>query len=374
MLASKPSQFWPYGADNQNKFAIEMLLGQTTLDPAKRTLPATIPGPAVDENGNPLEEKDPRRAAQRLDSFVPIVVDGHVAETLIQFNTLNRKFSKSNILSLTQTVANGAWRFNGQSAFLVFSNTMLLNNQHTLQSIINAFSVGASAGKPVKPISMIPILGLHPSVFETFDCGKQRTTSDTLHVGAKLNAIDLFDVSEAVWSQAIRLLVQYLNLANKLEPSHPFYLENIRDRITNDRVIAMYKMAPGLQESIEYCGRLGIPNRNAVIALAVIAAAHAIITEVQSATAANAFVKGLATGANLDENSPIHQLREQMIRDKNRDRPPRIEGIEMLAMCIRTWNYVATHKEPSKRIRGFNSNGTFPLPLPIQRVRAQITR
>jgi hypothetical protein len=374
MSRSDSAQFWPYGAANQNLLAIELLIKHVRMDPNTRTLPTHIPGPTVDAEGLPLPEGDPRRAPQRFDGFVPITVDGVVAAELIKLNTGNRKLSKNNVRLLTQKIVNGEWCFNGLSCFLPCSNAALLNNQHTLQSVINAFDIAAATGKPVKPISLIPIVGLHPSVFDTFDCGKQRSTNDTLFVGAQMNAIDLLDIKETVWSQALRLIAQYLNLVQDLEPSNPFYLENPRDKLTNDRVLELFKQSPNLQESIEYCGKLGIPSTGALISLAVVGTAHAIIADVQSNAAANSFAKGLATGVNLEENSPIRQLREQVMRDKNRPGGHRMEGIEVLAMCIRTWNCIATHTEQKKRIRGFNSDGSFPTPVPAQRQRTSVTR
>ena len=374
MARSDSADFWPYGKEDQNLLAIELLTKHVRMDTDKRTLPAQLPGPTVDANGMPLPEGDPGRAPQRFASFVPISIDGAVAAELIKFNTVNRKLSKNNIRALTQAILNGEWCFNGVSSTLPCSNTALQDKQHTLQSIINAFAIGAATGKPVKPILMIPIIGLHPTVFDTFDSGKQRSTNDTLFVGARINAVDLLNVHEVVWSHSLRLIAQYLNLVNDLDPTNPFYLENIRDRIPNDRVIELFNQSPALQESIKYCSRLGIPHSGALLPLAVIGTAHAIIAEVQSTTAANTFAKGLATGANLEEASPIRQLREQVMRDKNRPGGHRMEGIEMLAMCMRTWNCIATHTAHKKRIRSFDLDGSFPVPVPTQRPRAPVTR
>jgi len=373
MARNEQSRFWPY-LDDQNLLALEMLQRECP-DPARRTLPATLPGPTVDADGNPLPEGDPRRRPQRLDSFVPIAVDDVVAEALMPYNTANRKTSKPNIRALTQTILNGEWRFNGVSSTLPFSNTAMQDKQHTLQSVIAAFAAGRSSGKKVKPLLMIPVIGLHPSVFDTFDCGNPRKTRDTLYVGAQLATVDLLDVNESVWSHAIRLQAQYMNMTQELPPDNPFYMENLRDRLPNNRVLRLFQLSPQLQESVEYCSGLGIPPTRALVSLAVIATAHAIISEMQSNSAANAFVRGLALGANLDEKSPVHQLREQIIRDKSRPGGSRIEGINMLAMCIRTWNNVAQHREAtSRRIKALNHDGSFPLPIPIQRRTASITR
>lgn len=374
MTPSNSGGFWPYGEKDQNPLAIEILTKHVRMDTALRTLPTHIPGPTVDAAGLPLSPGDPRSAPQRLDSFVPITVDGGVAAKLFELNIGNRKKSKSNVQSLTRKILNGEWCFNGLSCFMPCSNTALMNNQHTLTSTITAFNIAAENGITVAPLSLIPIIGLHPSVFDTFDCGKQRSTNDTLFVGAQMSVIDLGGIKEIVWSQALRLIAQYLNLVQDLKPENPFYLPGMHDKLSNDRVLELFKQSPDLQESINYCGKLGIPNTGALISLAVVGAAHAIVAEVQSTTAANTFAKGLATGANLEETSPIRQLREQIMRDKSRPAGRRVEGIDLLAMCIRTWNCIATRTAHKKRINGLNPDKTFPVPVPTQRLRTSVTR
>lgn len=370
MARNEQTRFWPY--DNQNLMAAEMIEA-VPRDPNRRTLPMTIPGPTVDADGNPLPENDPRRREQRFDSFIPIVVDDVVATKLMEYNTVNRKPSKNNLRSLTQIILNGEWRFNGKSSRLPCSNTALQDAQHTLQSVITAFTIGRANNTPVRPILMEPIIGLHPTVFDTIDGGRIRTTKDTLYCCARISEIDLLEVNEAVWSHALRLMTQYVNLTQNLTATDPFYMDNIRDRLPNNRVRELFNMSPQLQESINYCSRFNIPTTGALISLAVIGTAHAIISEVQSSSAANGFARSLATGANLDETSPIHQLREQIIRDKSSKK--RTEGIDMLAMCIRTWNNMAQHKQATqKRIRAFNADKTFPLPITIQRRSATVTR
>lgn len=371
MARNEQTRFWPYDND-QNLLANEILEAEPR-DTAARTLPLWIPGPVVDLDGRPLPENDPRRREQRFDTGLRIALDGNVAPALLQFNTHNRKLSQSNVNTLTRIVLDGDWCFNAKSSRLPCSNTAILDLQHTINAVAAAFIIGREQGILVRPIVLEPFIGLHPQVFSSYDDGKGRNTSDTLYVGARSDEIDLVEVREATWSHALRLFAQYANVREVLAPSDPFYMESLRVKLPNSRVKKLVNLAPQLQESLAYCSRYNIPQRNALISHAVVGAVHAIISETQSPTAANTFTKGLVTGVGLEETSPIHQLREQMIRDNNCK--TRAEGIEELAMCIRTWNNCAQHKPATlKRIRAFNANGSFPLPIPMQRRTAGMTR
>lgn len=370
---AKKNEFWPYAVEPSNTMAVEMLQNGPR-DSAARTLPATLPGPTVDAGGFPLAENDPRRKPQRFESFVPIVVDDEVAKVLLEYNTVNRKPSPSNTDQLSRAIYNLKWMFNGISSTLPCSNTAIQDGQHKLLAVIDAFEKGRAAGTPVAPIVMIPIIGLHPSVFATIDGGKGRNTKDTLTAAERIESIDMADVSENVWSHALRLFTQYANMMEVLDPSNPFYLNNIRAKLANDRAVELFNLTPELQTSIAFCQKIGVPqNGRSLIPMAVLGMAHMIISNVQSPSAANSFIKSLANGTGLDETSPIHHLREQLIRDKGARK--RMEGIELLALCVRTWNHVAFHRTapPKSRIRSFNKDGSFPEPMPMQR-RSSLTR
>lgn len=372
-MAKKKNELWPYSVPTANAMAIEMLDG-VAQDPAARTLPHEVPGPSVDPEGKPLAENDPRRRPQRFESFVPIVVDDGVAQVLLGANTVNRKDSPRNTEQLSRAIYNDKWMFNGISSTLPCSNTAIMDKQHTLMAVIDAFERGRANGVLVKPIIMVPIIGLHPTTFATIDGGKGRNTKDTLTAAERIEEIDMNEISENVWSHSLRLFAQYANMMEDLDPSHPLYLYNVRAKLSNDRAVELFNMTPELQESLAFCQKIGVPQHSrSLIPMAVLGMAHMIISGVQSPSAANNFIKSLANGTGLDETSPIHHLREQMIRDKSSKK--RMEGIELLALCVRTWNHVAFHRtaSTSKRIRSFNKDGSFPEPLPMQR-RSSLTR
>lgn len=373
MSLSEKIVLFPFAVPPQNQMAANML-NAALKDSAARTLPTTVPGPSVDENGVPLPENDPRRKPQMFSSGIPIVVDDEVAKVLLLSNTMNRKTSPNNIENLARSIFNGRWRFNGVSSALPCTNTSIMDKQHTFYAVIDAFAEGRARGVLVKPIVMVPIIGLDPETFASIDGGKSRSTTDTLTASEKSGTLSLEDVPPEALGTALRVAAQYLNRTEVLPDDHPLYLYNDRARIANDRVVEFVRSMPDLSASLQYCVDINVPVRKSIFGIAVLGVLHMLISKVQSETAANNFIKALEFGAKLEEDSPAHRLREQLIRDRSNKR--RMEGIELLAACCRTWNYVACHKNmpTGKRIRTFNSDGSFPAPIPMQRRGSALTR
>lgn len=356
---SPNDEFWPHDVENVD--ALQLLI-DVKLDSRPRTLPATLP--SITEGGQP----------QRLASWVPIAINDVVAKELLRYNTVNRKLSQSNIDRLAEAMVRGLWMFNGKSNILPFSNQQILDGQHTLHAVIRAHEIGAIRGITIKPILALPVIGLDPEVFSSYDGGAPRQTRDTLTVAEKVGILSLNDVADNECSTALRVMLQYVNMVQDIKPDDPLYLDGLRSKVPNYRAAELMGYFPQLTESLEFCNELdAFHARRPVISIAVGGALHAIISEVQSPTAANNFVKSLLTGTNLDETSPIYKLREQLIGDQSRR--IRVEAIDKLAMCIRAWNMVATHRPPPSkgRIKALGNNGgvlTFPIPEAMQRRRA----
>lgn len=355
---SPNDEFWPHDVENID--ALQLLI-DVKLDSRPRTLPATLP--SLTPGGTP----------QRFASWVPIAVNDAVATELLKYNTVNRKLSNINIERLAEAMLRGAWMFNGKSSMLPCSNQEILDMQHTLHAVVRAHELAATRGITIKPILVIPVIGLDPASFAGIDVVRPRQTRDTLTVGEKIGLISLKDVPDNECSTALRVMLQYVNMVQDIKPDDPLYLDGLRSAVPNYRAAELLQYFPQLTESLAFCNGLeAFHARRPVISIAIGGALHAIISEVQSATAANNFVKSLLTGTNLDETSPIYRLREQLIGDQSRK--IRAEAIEKLATCIRAWNMVATHRAPPSKVRikalG-NKDGfvTFPIPTAMQRRR-----
>ena len=355
---SPNDEFWPHDVNNLD--ALQLLI-DVALDERQRTLPQTLP--AVTPGSPP----------QRFASWVPLAVNDEVAKQLLAYNTVNRNISNSNVSRLAEAILRGAGMFNGKSSMLVCSNQEMLDCQHTLLAVVLAYEMARAAGIEIKPILMIPVIGLDPSVFSGIDVVRPRQTRDTLAVGEKTGLVSLENVKDTECSTALRIMLQYVNMVQDIKPSDPLYLDGLREKVPNYRAVEMFNSFPQLRESLVFCNEIPAFHGVApIISIAVGGALHAIISDVQSVTAANAFVKSLITGANLEETSPIYKLREQIIRDRGERR---MEAIDKLAMCVRAWNLFATHKEapPRQRIKALgNHNGQLSFPIPVPRQNRRI--
>lgn len=362
LAANGSDDFWPYEMVNDD---VRSLFRQIKRDPRRRTLPAELP--SVTPDGRP----------QVFANQVPIAVNDVVARKLLEYNTANRKLSYANIERLAAAMVCGAWMFNGKSSSLPCSNQEILDLQHTLHAVIRAYEIAAERKIEMTPILIIPTIGLDPSSFFGIDVVRPRQTRDTLTVAEKVGMLSLNDVADNECSTALRVMLQFENMTRDIKIGDPRYLEGLRSAVPNYRAPELMGYFPQLTESLAFCNSLdAFHARRPIISIALGGALHAIISDVQSVTAANNFVKSLVTGVNLEEHSPIYRLREQLIVDQTRK--VRAEAIEKLATCIRAWNMLATHRPPPNkgRIKSFgykDGHPTFPIPMAMQRRRPSTT-
>lgn len=360
----------------QQNVAAFALLGESSVDDRARTLPPELPGISRGLDGEILPEDHPFRAPQQFASYVPIAVDGPVAAKILEANTCNRDQSSVNIDRLAVCMLNGEWRFNGQSSTIIFSNCEGLDLQHRMEAVVRAHRLADERGLKFRPIVMIPVIGMPKDIFDSFDAGRPRGTKDTLTASSRGNDVELGDVPANEYATALRVMLQYLNLVQDIPPTSQLYLSGLREKVPNHRAVELLKNFPQLTTSMEFCNTLpAFHARGPVVKLHVAGVLHAIISEVQSPTAANTFIRALMTGVNLEEDSPIYRLREQLRNDQSRR--IRAEAIDRLAVCVRAWNMVATHKAPPSkaRIRGLlkqDNEIVFPAPVAISRRKALV--
>lgn len=332
-------------------------------DNEKRTLPHTLPGCSLTADGEVIPEKD--RVPQIFENGADIAVCGVVAKELQKYNTCNRRKNKANVSRLRDAMRFQEWRYNGKSSVLVCSNTAVLDSQHTLAAMCEYFEAD-NVDHVRTPFLMRVEMGLPPNVFQTLDTGAKRTTTDTLHVESELGNVSFENVPDHVMSASVRLLLQYLNNIYELADTDINYLPGQRSGLINSRLATILNMYPGLIESAQFV--CGLKTMSAVVRLFIPVVGHMLITEAQSATAANNFVRSLASGSDLPEGSPIIALRSLYIKGAQNKR--RMEGPESLAYFLHAWNKFAAGRsvEPG-RLKAFTGHGKIPVPEKIARQR-----
>jgi len=341
----------------------EELRNRLPRDTSRRTLPNTIAGCSLTADGEFIPEEN--RTPQVFEDGAFIAVCNHVARELQTYNTCNRRKNQANIDRLLTAMRFQEWMYNGKSSVLPCSYTAILDSQHTLEAIIRYFEEG-EVDHVKTPFLMRVEMGLPSEVFATYDNGAKRTLADTLRVESATGNVEYGKVPDHVIASAQRLLLQYLNNIYEIDKNDINYLPNQRAGLINSRAAKILNMYPNLVESAKFvCSIKGV---GAVVRPFIPVVAHMLIAEAQSVTAANNFVRSLASGSDLPEGSPIIALRSLYIKGvKNRRR---MEGPEALAYFMHAWNKFAAGKavDPG-RLKSFGSEGKIPVPEKISRQR-----
>jgi hypothetical protein len=346
-----------------NEIAEQLLIG-LPRDTSLRTLPHVLPGCSLDANGRAIPEEE--RQPQVWEDGVYIAVCNRVARELQKYNTCNRNRRENNVTRLVDAMMTNAWMYNGKSSTLACSNTAILDSQHFLEAAVRYFE-GPETEHVKRPFLMRVEMGLPPETFATYDNGAKRTVADTLVVGAATGSVDYGDVSDTLLASSQRLLLQYLNnVHDDLKPTDLEYLPNERAGLVNSRACDILRAYPNLVSSAAFITTLR--GLQAFVKGHVAVVAHMLISEIQSTNAANNFLRGLATGVNLEEGSPVLALRSVYMKSRSRKR--RMEGPEALAFFIRAWNFFAEGKTISAgRLRGFDPENKIPVPQRLSRAR-----
>jgi hypothetical protein len=335
-------------------------------DKSPRTLPSTLPGCSVSADGEPIPENN--RIPQAFEDGLYIAVCNHVARELQKYNTCNRRKSEANIDRLLTAMRFQEWLYNGESSVLPCSNTHILDRQHTLEAIIRYFEE-TDVDHVKRPFLMRIELGLPPEAFATYDNGAKRTLADTLHVEVANGNVSYSDVPDQLVSSSLRLLLQYLNNVHEIHADDINYLPNERAGLINSRAAELLKMYPQLVKSVEFvCSVKGLRT---VVRPFIPAVAHMLITEAQSETSANNFIKSLASGSDLPDGSPILALRSLYLKALPKKR--RMEGPEALAYFMHAWNKFAEGKDVAPgRLKSFGPDRKIPVPQKLSRQRSAV--
>jgi len=100
-----------------------------------------------------------------------ILITPEIAEYFLSLNKNNRPLNVRHVESLVSAISRGEWVFNGDAIRITKSHN-LIDGQHRLAAIV----------KSGVPIQMLVIRGLDETAFLTIDCGKTRSSSDSLNV------------------------------------------------------------------------------------------------------------------------------------------------------------------------------------------------
>lgn len=256
-----------------------------------------------------------------------VVVTPALAKVWLQRNEHNRNLRPSGVGDYARDMVAGRWRLNGEAIKFAADGT-LLDGQHRLAAVVAADV----------PVLMLIVSGLDPTVQETMDSGRKRTTADALHLRGETNAAILASVLKRVWMW-----------------DQGDYKFNSRTGPTIAESAALLEFRPEIRRSAEIAARVHASFR--YLPQSVVGTAHHVLSRVAPADAVWFFAR-LGDGAELTFNHPILTLRARAMTEAAERR--RTPDERHMAYLIRAWNAVREGRELGRILYG--PNDAMPMP------------
>jgi len=226
--------------------------------------------------------------ARRASAYV-VEVTPEVAKAWLEMNTGNRPVRHSTVSKYARRMKRDEWMLNGEPIIFDWNNC-LLNGQHRLLACIES---GVS-------FNALVILGVDPEGFKTMDNGSGRSGGDVFSIDGIQNANNA---------------AAGVKLAMRLEAGAMQSIAPNERAPSNAELLAWYNDHPEFAELVQLgrkwydiCGRqIMSPSRFA---------AYAYIMSTRNKKDAMKFMDKLATGAMLENGSPVLYLRRLLIQAK----------------------------------------------------------
>ena len=235
-------------------------------------------------------------------------------DLLLSLNTTNRKLQRKWVDELYRRLDSGLWVFNGDS-IVVSSDATLLNGQHRLHAF-------RRYGRPVECLICV---GIDSSAWSTYDGGQRRTYSQELSRHGISNSKPVATLTRAIWS--------YGN--NRFEGDQSVKvtiheLDTLRERLMG------IGDACSLARGSDSMKKLGHQREVSFL----LWSAMQVLSEGQF----QRLVGVLKGEIPADKTNPIFVLKERLI--DNKSRKVKLNGTELLALCIKALNFFKQGKSP----------------------------
>lgn len=253
------------------------------------------------------------------------------AETLLQYNTRNRKLRDAHATKLAVDMSAGQWR---DGSTLLFAGTgdgrVLLDGQHRLQAVVEAKA----------EIDFIVVEGLSPDDQQAVDTGLRRSLADVLHWQGETCCHELGGAIAWQWRY------QHAGMRSKYVP-------------TVAQALAVLEQHPGLRDSLA-------PTRPAARTLRIPRGCAAWLFYTQRAIDqedAEVFWDLLATGLipGANEHHPVHVLRRQL-EANSRAVARKLDSAAITALIVKGWNAYREGRDVSLLV--WRRGGARPEPFP----------
>lgn len=247
-------------------------------------------------------------------------VNPAVAEAWLAHNTANRRIRRNQVERFARDMESGAWQENGEGICFAHDGT-LINGQHRLSAVVTA---GVA-------LPMLVVRGLPMDAQDTMDDGAKRTMGDTFgfHGVASHHTAAAIVRRVLMWQEGIR------TNNGSIQPSKAEQLDAWRTDAT---------LRDAVEAAVQMRSRGQVPS-------SIVGLTWWLFSQIDREQCAD-FWHGLHTGSDLPANSPIHAVREKIIR--RNAQPGRVQETEYLAWIIKAWNLWRAERTVSPTYRGFD--------------------
>jgi hypothetical protein len=249
------------------------------------------------------------------------------AMQMLEMNGANRPLNDQHVKRIARQIADGKWRFNGDTIKIAVTND-ILDGQHRLWAIIEAKTA----------VETIVVRGIEADAFATIDTlRKPRSGSDVL---ALLGA----SRQRSTISVALQWLTRWQRKC----------LETYRapqNRIENSDIEQAYRDNPGIVRATEAATRLrGLANPG------LIAFFYFVLTN-RNPDLAERMIHVLENPAGVGINDPFFRLRSYFTSDKARKEP-----LTTIVYMIKAAN--AAYENRDIKTLNWRNQGSFAEPIP----------
>ena len=257
-----------------------------------------------------------------------------LAKEYLKRNNNNRPQSSNWAHKLKERILNGEWGINGET-IKFDTDGNLIDGQHRLMAVVLADS----------SIESFVIRGLPSTAFGTIDDGKKRSGGDVLAVKGEKH----YKLLAAI----LNLLGYYYSIGRPDPHKRSFSNKDILvllDRYPDARISAKFSM--------------GIYRRMDFISTSINGFCHYLFTKVSSQDEAENFLSNLASGANLEENSPILKLRDKLKYERQIQRL-KYDNNYWAHLMIKAWNMYRKGEKCRYLKINFDNDEHKDFPAPI---------
>lgn len=264
------------------------------------------------------------------------VITPETAVNWLRNNTSNRPLSEKKINQNLSQMKSGKWKLTTDAIGWDTGNK-LINGQHRLHAVV----------RYGKPVSFLVARGLDPDAFNVIDTGKNRTASDILATNGYGRTGLLSSVVRFVMTYSKGKIYESVNSGQKeLGINHQDILDFVETH--KKTLVEILDVAHNVTTQFK-----GLPAR-------FVGGLYWQFSKLDR-DASMEFFTSFASGAGLQKDDPIYQLRNKMIG--NMASKKKFPDRDKLAWTILAWNHWRKKNKITKLQWAGDPDAAFPKPI-----------